>query len=365
MKKNIYIIIFLMSSSACTNSLHHEIRQSISANQKARSLLEWETAEENPKKVFSRLREEFKTNSKLGSTVCEELLLLKGQDLSLFEEEINNPANGALLKECIISLKKKLEEYWLLQKKPFQSSGLNFSFEPRIEKRDLSKGYRASSGDVQSKELIITFDDGPHSDYSPKILDILKSVNAKAMFFPLGPHVRGNPAIVYRAATEGHVIGSHSITHRCLADNTVCAKANGGKPLPYDQAVAEIRGGHQAVYEVLGFVDPFFRFPYGESSFQLSNFLASRQVGQFYWSIDSGDWRSQTNEELLKNTLAQVDKNQRGIVLFHDTHRRTLEILDEFLRAIYEKGYTLVVLQSTDEKARYNSQLVTKHWDIP
>jgi peptidoglycan/xylan/chitin deacetylase (PgdA/CDA1 family) len=354
-----------MTLFACTKPLQREIRESINFNQRARSFLEWDSAGENPKNIFIRLREESKTNPKLGADVCEELSRLRDQDLSLFEEEINKPANAPLLETCQASLKKKLEEYWLRQKKLLQPPGLNFNFQPRVEKRDLTKGYRAAIGDVHPKELILTFDDGPHKDNTPQILEILKSVNAKVMFFTIGPQVLENPGIISRAANEGHRIGSHSMTHRCLANNAICAKANGGTALSFDESVAEIRGGHQAIYDVLGFVDPFFRFPYGESSSQLSSFLAEKQVAQFYWSIDSEDWRNQSSHNLLQTTLAQIDKNQRGIVLFHDTQRRTLEILPEFLKAIYERGYTLVILESMDENARYNSQLVTKWAEVP
>jgi peptidoglycan/xylan/chitin deacetylase (PgdA/CDA1 family) len=350
---------------ACTRPPQQEIRKSVSSNQTARSILEWESADANPRNLFTKLRIEFKTNAKLGADVCDGLAQLNGQDLSLFEEEINNPANAPLLQDCLVSLKKSLEGYWLQQKKLLQSSGLNFNFQPRVEKRDLSKGYRASTGDVQPKELILTFDDGPHVSNTPQILDILKTVNAKVMFFTLGPHVRENPTVIYRAAMEGHMVGSHSLSHRCLANNTICANSNAGAPLTYEKAVTEIRGGHQAIYDILGFVDPFFRFPYGESDSLLTSFLASKQVAQFYWNIDSGDWRSQTNLNLLQNILSQIDKHQRGIVLFHDTQRRTLEILPEFLAAIYQRGYTLVILQSMDENARDHSQLVTKRVNTP
>jgi peptidoglycan/xylan/chitin deacetylase (PgdA/CDA1 family) len=351
---------------ACTKPVQKEIQQSVDKNQRAKSILEWDSAKENPRNLFARLRDEVKTNSELGQEVCDGLVALKGQDLSLFEEEINKSENLSILKNCHDSLKQTLEKYWHEQKKLLeQTSGLNFQFQPRVEKRDLSKGYRAATGDVQPKELILTFDDGPNTELTPQILDILKSVNAKVMFFTLGPHVRENPTIVTRAATEGHVLGSHSLTHRCLANNAMCTKANNGTPLAYDEAVAEIRGGHQAVYDTVGFVDPFFRFPYGESDPALVTFLAERQVAQMYWSIDSTDWKAQSNPDLLKVVLDQVDKNQRGIVLFHDIQRRTLEILPEFLKAIYERGYTLVVLQSMDDNARYNSQLVTKAPVIP
>lgn len=350
---------------ACTKPVQKEFSAAVEANQKAKSILEWDSSDENPRNLFKRLRDEAKSNKDLGKEICAGLLVLSGQDLSLFEGEIDKPDNQQLLNSCRDQLKKNLENYWRDQKKLLDSSGFKFRFQPRTVKRDLSKGYRAATGDVQPKELVLTFDDGPHAENTPRILDILRAVDAKAMFFSVGPHVRENSAIIRRAAAEGHAVGSHSLTHRCLANNATCTKANSGRALSYEEALAEIRGGHQAVYDVLGLVDPFFRFPYGESDSSLAKYLADRQVAQMYWNIDSTDWKAQSNSDLLKTVLTQIDKSQRGIILFHDTQRRTLEILPEFLKTTYQRGYTLVVLQSMDEKARYNSQLVTKAPVVP
>jgi peptidoglycan/xylan/chitin deacetylase (PgdA/CDA1 family) len=350
---------------ACTNQPRMQIKNSIEANHEAKSLLEWNSSEYNPATIFQKMREQLKDHPDTGDEVCKELLNLSGKDLSLFENEINSSENEMLLKSCKPMLKQHLEDYWQEQRKSLDAMGLNFTFPVRVEKRDLSKGYRAQTGDVAPKELILTFDDGPSPENTVQILDILKGVGARVMFFHLGPHVQSNPNIVYREAIDGHKIGSHSLTHRCLANNPICTKANNGKALTTDEAITEIRGGHQAVYDAIGFVDPFFRFPYGESDPALSGYLASKQVGQFYWNIDSEDWRAQANDKLLQNVLAQIDKAQRGIVLFHDVQRRTLEILPSFLRAIYDRGYTLVVLEPMDEQARYNSLLVTKRSPTP
>lgn len=350
---------------ACTPKAPPNFKGSIEANRRAVSLVEWDASEENPENIFKKLREEQKSNPAIGKTVCEGLAKLNGQELSLFEGEINNAINSSLLTDCKASLLKTLEDYWEQQKKTLQGETLNFRFQPQIAKRDLSKGYRAFTGDIQAKELILTFDDGPDIYNTPKILDILKLVNAKVMFFHLGTLVRENPGLVQRAAREGHIMGSHTVGHKCLANNATCTRANKGTPLSFEQAEAEIRGGHQALQDVLGFVDPFFRFPFGEFDLVLANFLASKQVGQIHWNVDPEDWKIQDNAAMLQNLLEQIDKAQRGIVLFHDTRRRTLEILPQFLRAIYDRGYTLVVLQSMDEQARDHSQLVTKGASSP
>ena len=64
-----------------------------------------------------------------------------------------------------------------------------------------------------SKEIALTFDDGPHPKETAKILDILKKYNAKATFFVVGKHVKWYPDSVIRASKEGHEIGNHTFTH--------------------------------------------------------------------------------------------------------------------------------------------------------
>ena len=180
------------------------------------------------------------------------------------------------------------------------------------------------------------------------------------MFFALGKSVRANPDALKQVAADGHTVGSHTVTHRCIGSRSICARSNGGRNLTFEEASAEIKGGHQAVYDTLGFVDPFFRFPFGESSPELKNFLKENATGEFYWAIDSNDWRAQSNDDLLKNTLAQIDQRGRGVVLFHDIQRKTAETLPAFLRELYTRGYSVVLLKSSDANARFNSKLVRK-----
>jgi peptidoglycan/xylan/chitin deacetylase (PgdA/CDA1 family) len=196
--------------------------------------------------------------------------------------------------------------------------------------------------------------------YTPSILRSLKEVNAKAVFFALGKAVRANPEALKMVAADGHTVGSHSVTHKCIGTRPNCKGSNGGRVMTFAEASAEVRGGHQAVYDTLGFVDPFFRFPFGESSPELKNYLKESSTGEFYWSIDSNDWKAQSNEEMMRNTLEQIDKRGRGIVLFHDIQRKTAETLPAFLRELYSRGYTVVLLKASDANARYNSKLVKK-----
>lgn len=369
--------LFLIASLAlagCGNKVNQKLQQSVQDNQNAKSLAEWESSPAHPEVLFQDWRDEAQKvpakKDDLKKDLCQELQGLDGQSLSIFENEIKSDANREMLAPCKDALLAQLERYYAAERstlqvqvnalKPKQTSN-NFQFPVNVQKRDYSNGYFAVTGDVQKKEVILTFDDGPSPEYTKTILQALKEVNAKAHFFELGKAVRLNPEITKLVAADGHMVGSHTINHYCIGNLKECGHANGGKQFSFDDAMTELKGGHQAVYDVLGYVDPIFRFPYGAASPELRAALKQASTAEFYWSIDSEDWKAQTNENLLRNTLAQLDAKGRGIILFHDIQRRTAEILPQLLRELYTRGYSVVQLQSADPNAKYNSKLVKKN----
>ncbi|MGE5087315.1 MAG: polysaccharide deacetylase family protein [Bacillota bacterium] len=370
-----YILSTLLMAAitGCGNPIEQQLQRAVVANKTATSLLEWELSPSNPELLFAQWREESRKSPEnqktLQKQICDKLRSMDGLSLTIFEQAIKEEANRSLVMDCKGDLLAQLERHYAAERSTLKvqvnalkptDSGNNFQFPTNVQTRDTSKGYYARAGDVAPKEVILSFDDGPSSEYTPSILRTLKEVNAKAHFFELAKNVRRHPDVTKMVAADGHAIGTHSISHRCLASTPVCSRLNQGKLLSFDDAVAEIRGGHQSVFDVLGWVEPFFRFPYGEDSLPLKNFLAINSTAQFAWNIDSEDWRAQTNEEILKKTLAQIDETKRGIVLFHDIQRRTAEILPQFLRELYNRGYSVVLLQPADPSVRFNSKLVKK-----
>ncbi len=356
----------------CGSKLETNIQQAVVDNQNAASLIEWEQSEAHPQTLFAKWREELNSSpnsaDEFKAELCEKLTSLVGQDLTVFETEIQSEQNQELLASCAETLNAKLEQHYTAERSQLsvkvnalmpKASQNSFQFPDNIQKRDTTNGYFAVSGDVGRKEVVLTFDDGPSGVYTESILRSLKEVNAKATFFLLGKNVQANPEIVKKVAKDGHVVASHSMTHPCLGTSRGCEKTN-GRILSFSEATGQIKAGAQAIYDVLGYVDPFFRFPYGESSAELKSFLKQSSVGEFYWSIDSEDWKAQPNDTLIKNTLARLEARGRGMLLFHDIQRRTAEIMPQLLRELYSRGYSVVLLQSSDEAARYNSKLVKK-----
>ena len=66
---------------------------------------------------------------------------------------------------------------------------------------------------VDGELIAITFDDGPHPEFTPKAMKLLKKYNAKATFFCIGKNAEKYPELVRNILSEGHVIGNHSYSH--------------------------------------------------------------------------------------------------------------------------------------------------------
>src|SRR5699024_12745730 len=69
------------------------------------------------------------------------------------------------------------------------------------------------AGGSEAPKVALTFDDGPHSQYTPMLLDGLKERGVKATFFIQGQNIEGNEEILKRIQKEGHLIGNHTFHH--------------------------------------------------------------------------------------------------------------------------------------------------------
>jgi peptidoglycan-N-acetylglucosamine deacetylase len=104
---------------------------------------------------------------------------------------------------------------------------------------------------TDKKVICLTFDDGPHSELTPLILDILKN-KAKATFFCTGKKIGPNENIIRRMDAEGHLIGTHSYSHSFWFDF-----------FPAGRMKKEFAESEEVVAKILNKRPLFFRPPYG------------------------------------------------------------------------------------------------------
>lgn len=182
---------------------------------------------------------------------------------------------------------------------------------------------------MASEELVValTFDDGPHPEYTARLLDGLKARDVKVTFFLMGQNISGNEELVKRMQEEGHLIGNHSYCHVPLTkagEQAVC------------QAVEETE---QIITEITGSRPQYLRPPYGDWNDALENCTELRPV---FWSVDSLDWKLQNTGRIVRRVL---DRTETGdVILMHDIFPTSVEAALEIVDALKEKGYQFVTV---------------------
>jgi peptidoglycan/xylan/chitin deacetylase (PgdA/CDA1 family) len=192
---------------------------------------------------------------------------------------------------------------------------------------------------LRTKEVVLTFDDGPWLDTTPKVLHALAEHCTKATFFPIGKHATYYPEILKQVAEAGHTIGSHTWSHQDLSK----------KGMTVDGAKAEIEKGVSAVRAGAGSpTAPFFRFPALRHPPEIVTYLGERNVAIFSTDMDSFDFTARKPDQVINKIMTKLEKHGKGIVLMHDFQKNTAEAVSELLKQLKEKGYKVVHMKARD-----------------
>ncbi len=247
--------------------------------------------------------------------------------------------------------------------------------------------YRALSL-YKTGTFVLTFDDGPHPTRTAQLLDVLKKHEAKAIFFVLTSQItEENAYLIKRMLDEGHLVGSHGVTHDRASD------------LPQDVWKARIKQSfldlakwyHKAGYAL---TKPYYRFPYGNygtrSDYHHINALkeVSKElmgdncIQMAFWDVDTADWvPTMTAEEVANNIIVNneggtyIDFKREGntyvknpipfphppaggVILQHDIQEPTVKATDLFLQYAKDRGLHLPRIDDVEEfKITKNCQL--------
>ena len=192
------------------------------------------------------------------------------------------------------------------------------------------------------KKAYLTFDDGPTTKATNKILDILKEEDVKATFFVVGKHVKENPDIVKREYDEGHYIANHGYNHnnKLLYKNMESFK---NEIIQTDLEISKALG-------INNYISHIFRFPNGYMSHIYLN--RKKEALQVLSNLDYVyvDWnclnkdseRKFSNAQLLNNLKKSAKNKGTLIVLMHDTAdvNKTYDVLKDSINYLKSEGYT-------------------------
>lgn len=193
-------------------------------------------------------------------------------------------------------------------------------------------------GETTEKVVALTFDDGPHPEFTSQVLDLLKEHEIKATFFILGKQANLYPELVKREFEEGHELGNHTYSHINVK------KASQAK------IKEEFNRTQELIFSITGFTPKLFRPPYG---FYNDNTLEVAQENNckiVLWSADQGDWSSPGADKIIKDVTSKTKSGD--IVLLHDYiegDSHTIEALKVILPDLKSKGYRFVTVSELIE----------------
>ncbi len=187
-----------------------------------------------------------------------------------------------------------------------------------------------ASADRSSCDLVpcvaLTYDDGP-SGLTPRLLDILRDERASATFYMLGQSAAGAPDTVRRVSAEGHEIGNHTWNHPHLPELTDAEISS-----QLDRTAGVLR-------ELSGQPVASFRPPYGEFTARV---LQAAGAPAILWTVDTRDWAGPADDVLISRAVDGAAPG--GIILFHDTHDRTVRVTPAVLAGLRDRGFTMVTV---------------------
>lgn len=191
---------------------------------------------------------------------------------------------------------------------------------------------------AEEKKVYLTFDDGPSTVVTGRILDTLREEKVRATFFIVSDRVRGREEVLRRIVREGHTVGVHSATH-CYSEIYSSDEA----------LLADVDACAAVIRRVTGTTPCVYRFPGGGSRDlqRQTELLTSRGYRVVRWNAVCGDEEliGASAARLVEETLRTSGQKSNVVLLLHDSapHKATAEALPEIIRSFRERGYTFCV----------------------
>lgn len=178
---------------------------------------------------------------------------------------------------------------------------------------------------MEEKVVALTFDDGPHSVYTKKLLEGLKKRGIKVTFFLMGSNIEGNEELVRQMKQDGHLIGNHGYRHVQMTEEGA------------EKVRESVEKTGKIIEEIIGEEPEYLRPPYGDWNEELAEKMDLTPV---FWSVDSLDWKYQNTPKITSRVLKEVEDGD--IILMHDIFPTSVESALEIVDTLQEQGYTFV-----------------------
>jgi len=175
------------------------------------------------------------------------------------------------------------------------------------------------SGTMEKRTIALTFDDGPDRSVTPLLLELLRKEDIKATFFCIGSKAEQEPDLIKRIDGEGHIIGGHSYSHHFFFDLFSSSRM-----------LEEMQKSEDVISNTINHKIKMFRPPYGVTNPPLAKALRKKKYHVIGWSLRSKDTVIKDEKKLFDRLVKRVKPGD--LILFHDTKRLTVNVLEKFIR---------------------------------
>lgn len=180
----------------------------------------------------------------------------------------------------------------------------------------------------EEKKIAITFDDGPHPQYTEQLLDGLKKRGVRATFFVTGEHAEQYPDIIKRMSEEGHIIGNHTYSHIQLTS---------GNREKFKQ---ELIKTNKIITDITKKEVLYVRPPYGTWD---KSFETELNMFPVLWNVDPLDWCSNNASCVVNRVLKNAEESD--IILMHDCYETSVTAALQIVDDLQKQGYTFVTVE--------------------
>jgi peptidoglycan/xylan/chitin deacetylase (PgdA/CDA1 family) len=188
-------------------------------------------------------------------------------------------------------------------------------------------------GPRRQQQVCLTFDDGPHPEFTPKMLDLLSELGVPATFFVIGREAERYPELVRRMAAEGHAVGNHSQTHPARESLTA------------GETAEEVSRCSRAIAEITGRPPQLYRPPRGKVTARDLWRMWRSGITVVLWNVDPRDYARGTSAEVAEWFRCR-HLHGGDIVLMHDNHPHALEVVPVLVRDARAAGYTFTTVEA-------------------
>ena len=181
-----------------------------------------------------------------------------------------------------------------------------------------------SNKNIDSPFVSITFDDGPNTKYTPRVLDLLMKHQAKATFFCIGQQLEKHPEILKRIIADGHTVGNHTYSHSKNFGFFGLAKVR-----------HELERTNTLVKDLTGLRMKLYRPAFAVTNPIIEKAVKILKLRTIGWNVRSLDTTPRSQAMVLKRITSKISKGD--IVLLHDTSPKTVAVLEQLLLFLDEK----------------------------